>query len=146
MTSVSPARTAAIGLVFGLAWLCCLASAQSDVDQAFAGSRKYGPTTPSGYYVRVAPSLLTMSHSQQRRLSVMVEDAAGRPVDGVLVTLAPSEGTVVTTTSRTRGGVVTGTYTPGVGGDRPRTAFITVTVEDLEVTVFIDIVPAVFGK
>jgi hypothetical protein len=127
-------------------WLCCLAFAQSSTDQAPPASRRYGPTTPSGYYVRVTPSLLTMSYSQQRRLSVMVEDAAGRPVDGVLVTFAPSEGTVLTTTSRTRGGVVTGTYTPGAGGDRPRTAFITITVEDLEVTVFIDIVPAVFGR
>jgi hypothetical protein len=146
MTSASPTRILACGLVLGLAWLCCLAFAQSRTDQAPLAGRRYGPTAPSGYYVRVAPSLITMPYSQQRHLSVTVEDAAGRPVDGVLVTFAPSEGTVLTTTSRTRGGEVTGTYTPGGGGDRPRTVFITITVEDLEVTAFINIVPTVFSK
>lgn len=147
LTGQSPRcfRLAAWSLVCGLVWLCCLGFAQTRPDPSAAG-RSYGPTTPGGYYVRVAPSLLTMSHSQQHRLRVMVEDAAGRPVDGVLVTFAPSEGTVVTTTSRTRGGVVAAMYTPGTGGDRPRTAFMTITVEDLDVTVFIDIVPAVFGR
>jgi hypothetical protein len=41
---------------------------------------------------------------------------------------------------------VTGIYTVTTGSDNPRSAFVVVTVEDVEVTVFIDIVPAVFGR
>jgi hypothetical protein len=77
---------------------------------------------------------------------VTVEDAAGQPTDDVLVGFVPSEGTVTTGASRTRGGTVTGTFTVATGSDSPRTAFVIVTVEDVEVTVFIDIVPAVVGR
>jgi hypothetical protein len=75
-----------------------------------------------------------------------VEDAAGQPTDDVLVRFVPSEGTLTTETSRTRGGTVTGTFAVATGSDSPRTAFVIVTVEDVEVTVFIDIVPAVVGR
>jgi hypothetical protein len=87
-----------------------------------------------------------MSHSQQQQVQVHVEDAVGQPVDGVLVHFLPSEGTVTTGSSVARGGVVTGMFTVAAGSDNPRSAFIIVTVEDVEVTVFIDIVPAVFGR
>lgn len=146
MTSARSARLAVLGPVLGLVWLCCLMPARGYADLQSPTRSRYGPTAPGGYYVRIVPALITMAHSQQQPLTVAVEDAAGRPVDAVLVTFTPSEGTVVTATSRTRGGTVTGTYTPGAGGDRPRTAFVTITVEDLDLTVFIDIVPAVFGR
>lgn len=110
------------------------------------GGRLYGPTTPSGYYVRLAPSAITMSHTQRPQLTVAVEDATGQPVDDILVSFMPSEGSVTTGTSRTRGGVVTGLFAAAVGSDHPRTAFVIITVEDLDVTVFINIVPAVFGR
>jgi hypothetical protein len=87
-----------------------------------------------------------MIHTQRPSLTVTVEDAAGQPVDDVLVRFAPSEGSIATGTSQTRGGTVTGLYTAPTGSDSPRTAFVIVTVEDTEVTVFIDIVPAVFGR
>jgi hypothetical protein len=77
---------------------------------------------------------------------VTVEDDAGQPIDDILVSFLPSEGTVVTETSHTRSGTVTGTFTAATGSDSPRTAFVVVTVENVEVTVFIDIVPAVFGR
>jgi hypothetical protein len=108
--------------------------------------RRYGPTTPNGYYVRVQPSSMTISHTQRPQVTVTVEDAAGQPVDDVLVSFVPSEGAIATGTSRTRGGEVTGTFTTATGSDNPRTAFIIVTVENVEATVFIDIVPAVFGR
>ena len=75
-----------------------------------------------------------------------VENAAGQLVDDVLVTFTPSEGALATGSSRTRGGTVVGTFTAAPGSDSPRTAFLVVTVEDVEVTVFIDIVPVVFGR
>jgi hypothetical protein len=108
--------------------------------------RRYGPTTPSGYSVRIEPQAFSMSHSQQQQVQVRVEDAVGQPVDGVLVHFLPSEGTVTTGSSLTRGGVVTGTFAVAAGSDNPRSAFIIVTVEDVDVTVFVDIVPAVFGR
>jgi hypothetical protein len=108
--------------------------------------RRYGPTVPGGYYVRVQPSTLTMSHTQRASMTVTVEDAAGQPVDDVLVSFVPSEGEVATGTSRTRGGEVTGTYTAATGSDAPRTAVVVVTVENVEATIFVDIVPAVFGR
>jgi hypothetical protein len=67
-------------------------------------------------------------------------------VEDVLVTFAPSEGTVTTSSSQTRGGIVVGTFAAAPGSDSPRTAFLVAAVEDVEVTVFIDIVPAVFGR
>jgi hypothetical protein len=39
-----------------------------------------------------------------------------------------------------------GTYVAASGSDSPRTAFLVAAVEDVEVTIFIDIVPAVFGR
>jgi hypothetical protein len=108
--------------------------------------RRYGPTTPSGYYVRLEPSGITMAHTQRPRVTVTVEDAAGQPVEGVQVRFTASEGNVTTDTSHTRNGVVTGTFAAATGSDSPRTAFVIVTVEDVDITVFIDIVPAVFGR
>jgi hypothetical protein len=96
--------------------------------------------------VRIEPQAFSMSHSQQQQVQVRVEDAVGQPVDGVLVHFLPSEGTVTTGSSLTRGGVVTGTFAVAAGSDNPRSAFIIVTVEDVDVTVFVDIVPAVFGR
>jgi uncharacterized repeat protein (TIGR01451 family) len=87
-----------------------------------------------------------MSNNQRAQLTVAVENAAGQPVDDVLVTFTPSEGMVTTGSSATRGGTVVGTFTAAPGSDSPRTAFLVVTVENVEVTVFVDIVPAVFGR
>jgi len=111
-----------------------------------AAGHRYGPTTPGGYYVRVEPRAVTMSSNQNPPITVAVENAAGQPVDEVLITFTPSEGTLTTGSSRTRGGTVVGTFTAAPGSDSPRTAFLIVAVEDVEVTVFIDIVPAVFGR
>lgn len=109
-------------------------------------SRKYGPTTPGGYYVRITPRAVTMSQPQRPQVTVTVENVTGQSVDDVLVTFLPSEGEVITGQSRTRGGTVTGTFAAAAGSDSPRTASLVVTVEDLAITVFIDIVPAVFGR
>ena len=75
-----------------------------------------------------------------------VENAAGQPMEDVLVTFTPSEGAFTTSSSRTRGGAVVGTFVAAPGSDNPRTAFLVATVENVEVTIFIDIVPAVFGR
>ena len=107
---------------------------------------RYGPTTPGGYYVRVAPRTVTMANTQRPQLTVAVENAAGQPMEDVLVTFTLSEGTFTTGSSRTRGGTVVGTYVAASGSDSPRTAFLVATVEDVEITIFIDIVPAVFGR
>ncbi|HEY7490328.1 MAG TPA: hypothetical protein VIH59_04385 [Candidatus Tectomicrobia bacterium] len=96
--------------------------------------------------MRIKPLALTMAHMQQPPVVVTVEDGTGQPVDDVLVGFVPSEGAVATETSHTRGGTVTGTFTAATGSDSPRMAFVVVTVENVEVTVFIDIVPAVFGR
>ena len=109
-------------------------------------ARRYGPTSPSGYYVRLEPSAITMSHTQHPQVTVTVHDASNQPVDDVFVGFTPSEGSITTGTSRTRGGTVTGTFRAATGSDSPRTAFVVVTVEDVDITVFIDIVPAVFGR
>jgi hypothetical protein len=87
-----------------------------------------------------------MSHSQRPRLTVMVEDTSGQPIDDVLVNFTPSGGHITTGTSHTRGGTVTVTFIATTGSDSPRTAFVIVTVENVEVTIFIDIVPAVVGR
>ena len=89
---------------------------------------------------------MTMAHTQWPQITVAVENAAGQPLDDVLVTFTPSEGTFTTSSSRTRGGTVVGTFIAAPGSDSPRTAFLVAAVEDVEVTVFIDIVPAVFGR
>lgn len=129
-----------IGILLGLGQLAW--GAGPGVSQG----RRYGPATPGGYYVRVEPRAVTMSNNQNPRVTVAVENAAGQPVDDVLVTFAPSEGTLTTGSSHTRGGTVVGTFTAAPGSDNPRTAFLVVTVENVEVTIFIDITPAVFGR
>ena len=87
-----------------------------------------------------------MSHNQRARVTVHVEDAAGQPVNDVLVTFTASEGRMVADASHTRDGEITGDFTVATGSDSPRTAFVIVAVEDVKVTVFIDIVPAVYGR
>ena len=131
-------------LVYGTWWLAFAAGHAEG--QPSATGRRYGPTMPSAHYVRVTPSSLYMTHTQRPSLTVTVEDASGQPADDVLVRFAPSEGSITTGTSHTRGGTVTGMYTATTGSDSPHTAFVIVTVEDVEVTVFIDIVPVVFGR
>ena len=108
--------------------------------------RRYGPSKPSGYLVRVEPSAVTLSHSQRQPIQVTVENEAGELIDGVPVQFRASEGSISTDHHETRGGTVTGTFAVGTGSDQPRTAFVVVTVEDVKFTVFIDIVPAVFGR
>lgn len=101
----------------------------------------------SDYRLRVEPGLLTMRHTERPRLTVAVEDAAGQPVEDVQVDFTVSEGVVTPDgSSRTQGGRVTGTFTPAFGGDNPRRAFVVVSAAGHEVTVFIDIVPAVYGR
>jgi uncharacterized iron-regulated membrane protein len=109
-------------------------------------TRYYGSTTPSGYRVRVEPQAVTLSHSQRQTIHVTVENEAGQPIDGVAVQFRASEGSVATNSHETRGGTVTGTFAAATGSDQPRTVFVVVTVENVKVTVFIDIVPAVFGR
>ena len=128
----------------GLAGSIAFSASQGRGSQ-IAGHR-YGPTTPGGYYVRVEPRAVTMAHTQRPQLTVAVENAAGQPLEDVLVTFTPSEGTFTTSSSRTRGGTVVGTFIAAPGSDSPRTAFLVAAVEDVEVTVFIEIVPAVFGR
>jgi hypothetical protein len=148
MTLANASRLVGVGvlacLVYGTWWLAFAAGRVEG--QSGVTGRRYGPTTPSAHYVRVIPSSLYMSHTQRPSLTVTVEDGSGQPADDVLVRFAPSEGSITTGTSHTRGGTVTGMYTVTTGSDSPRTAFVIVTVEDVEVTVFIDIVPAVFGR
>ena len=107
----------------------------------------YGQDGGRGYRLRVEPGMLTMQHTERPRLTVAVEDAAGQPVNDVQVDFTVSEGVVTPTDSgRTRNGRVTGTFTPAFGGDNPRRAFVVVSAAGHEVTVFIDIVPAVYGR
>jgi len=147
MISAKPLPLFVAGILVGLGWLAgsiALSGSQGHGSQ-IAGHR-YGPTTPGGYYVRVDPRAVTMAHTQRPQLTVAVENAAGQPLEDVLVTFTPSEGTFTTSSSRTRGGTVVGTFIAAPGSDSPRTAFLVAAVEDVEVTVFIDIVPAVFGR
>ena len=111
-----------------------------------SAQRRYGPSTPGGYYVRVDPATIHMTHNQPAPLTVTVEDAAGQPVDDVLVHFTPSQGQLATASNLTQNGVVTATYTAPSGGDATHSAFVIVKVDDVEVTVFVDIVPAVFGR
>lgn len=127
-----------------LAWGVALGASQGRGPQL--SGHRYGPTTPGGYYVRVEPRAVTMAHTQRPQITVAVENAAGQPAEDVLVTFTPSEGTCTTGSSRTRGGTVVGTFAAASGSDSPRTAFLVAAVENVEVTVFIDIVPAVFGR
>ena len=107
----------------------------------------YGQDGERGYRLRVEPGMMTMQHTERPRLTVAVEDASGQPVDDVRVDFTVSEGVVTPDgSSRTQDGRVTGTFTPAVGGDDPRRAFVVVSAAGHEVTVFIDIVPAVYGR
>ena len=89
---------------------------------------------------------MTMAYMQRPQITVAVANVAGQPVEDVLVTFTPSEGAFTTASSRTRGGTVVGTFTAASGSDNPRTAFLVAIVEDVEVTIFIDIVPVVFQR
>ena len=147
MISAKPLPPFVVGMLVCLGWLAwsvALSASQGRGPQP-AGPR-YGPTTPGGYYVRVEPRAVLMAHNQQPQLTVAVEDAAGHPVEDVLVTFTPSEGTFTTGSSRTRGGTVVGTFVVSPGSDNPRTAFLVAAVENVEVTVFINIVPVVFQR
>ena len=121
----------------------CLATALSCL--AFAAFA-YGQEGDR-YRLRVEPGMLTMRHTERPRLTVAVEDALGQPVDDVQVDFTASEGVLTPDgSSRTQDGRVTGTFTPAYGGDNPRRAFVVVSAAGHEVTVFIDIVPAVHGR
>jgi hypothetical protein len=147
MISAKPLPLFVTGMLVCLGWLAwsVALSVSQGCGSQIAGHR-YGPTTPGGYYVRVAPRAVTMAYMQRPQLTVAVENAAGQPVEDVLVTFTPSEGTFTTSSSRTRGGTVVGTFVAASGSDSPRTASLVAAVEDVAVTVFIDIVPAVFGR
>ena len=107
----------------------------------------HGQDGDEGYRLRVEPGTLTMRHTERPRLIVSVEDAAGRPVDDVKVDFTVSEGVLTPDgTGRTQNGRVTATFTPSVGADNPRRAFVVVAAGGVDVTVFIDIVPAVHGR
>jgi hypothetical protein len=139
MISAKPLPPFVAGMLVCLGWLAwsvALGATQG------CGSRMAGHR----YYVRVEPRAVTMAHNQRPQLTVAVEDAAGRPVEDVLVMFTPSEGTFTTGSSRTRGGTVVGTFVVDPGSDSPRTAFLVATVENVEVTVFIDIVPVVYQR
>lgn len=132
-----------VSLVGGLT---ALMPSQSHSGPFSPKGRQYGPTTPSGYGVRVSPHLITMAHSQRRAIEVYVEMPDGQPADGVAVRFRPSEGVVSQEHPETRGGLATGQFEVSPSGDQPRTATIVVSVENVDITVFIDIVPAVFGR
>ena len=136
-----------LGYLLGLtAFFLASLSSQSEGGFLNSDGRLYGPTSPSGYVVRVSPGTLTTAHSQPAEITVSVENAAGQPVDDVLVQFLPSEGRIDAGSSQTRGGVITGTFRVGTGSDSPRTAFIMVIVENVDITVFVDIVPSVYGR
>ena len=101
----------------------------------------------TGYRLRVEPGTLTMRHTERPRLVVSLEDASGRPVDDVQVDFTVSEGVLTPEgSSRTQNGRVTATFTPASGSDNPRRAFVVVAAAGVDVTVFIDIVPAIHGR
>ena len=134
MTSVNSTRRALRCLAAALGCLAFLTPA-------------YGQDGGEGYRLRVEPGILTMRHTERPRLVVSVEDASGRPVDGLQVDFTASEGDLAPDGSgRTRNGRVTATFTPASGADNPRRAFVVVAAGGLDVTVFIDIVPAVHGR
>lgn len=147
MTLVKRRAWPAAVVLLGFSWLvwdAAWSSAQSR--PSLPVGTRYGPTTPGGYYVRVAPRAVTMSHTQRPDVTVAVETADGQPVDEVLVTFLPSEGLFTTASSRTRGGTVVGTFTAAAGSSHPHTASLVASVEDVDITIFLDIVPAVLGR
>jgi hypothetical protein len=147
MISAKPLPLFVAGMLVCLGWLAWTVALSASQGRGLQPSgHRYGPTTPGGYYVRVQPRAVTMANIQRPQITVAVENAAGQPMEDVLVTFTPSEGTFTTSSSQTRGGTVVGTFVAAPGSDSPRTAFLVAAVEDVEVTVFIDIVPAVFGR
>lgn len=126
-------------------WLMVSLSGCAEAKVLFA-QRRYGPSTPGGYYVRLDPAMLHLAHYRSASLTVTVEDAAGQPVDDVLVRFTHAQGEVKTASNLTQNGVVVGTYAPPPGSDAFHSDFVIVSVEDVEVPVFIDIVPAVYGR
>jgi hypothetical protein len=107
----------------------------------------YGQDEGPGYRLRVEPGALTMRHTERPRLVVSVEDDSGQPVDDLKVDFIVSEGVLTPDgSSRTQNGRVTATFTPAFGADNPRRAFVVVAAGGLDVTVFIDIVPAIHGR
>ncbi len=147
MTLVNNPRFRILALLVGVGWsVSWLLPNLSDGGLLSLQARRYGPTTPGGYTVRVAPQAAVMAHSQRQAIQVTIEDGAGKPANGVAVRFQASEGTVTTDASETRDGSVIGTFAVATGSDQPRTAVIAVSVEDVEITVFIDVVPAVYGR
>ena len=107
----------------------------------------HGQDGDPGYRLRVEPGTLTMRHTERPRLIVSVEDASGRPVNDVEVDFTVSEGVLTPDGSgRTQNGRVTATFTPAFGADNPRRAFVVVAAGGVDLTVFIDIVPAIHGR
>ena len=134
MISASSSRRILCGLAAGLGILVFLTLA-------------HGQDGSPGYRLRVESGTLTMRHTERPRLIVSVEDASGRPVDDVKVDFTVSEGVLTPDgTSRTQNGRVTATFTPASGADNPRRAFVVVAAAGVDVTVFIDIVPAIHGR
>ena len=110
-------------------------------------SMAYGQDDGAGFRLRVEPGTLTIRHTERPRLLVSVEDASGQPIDDVQVDFTVSEGVLTPDgSSRTRNGQVTATFAPASGADNPRRAFVVVAAGGLDVTVFIDIVPAIHGR
>ncbi len=149
MTSVSH-RHIQICLIISCIGLACsfigLTPSPSHGGLFSAQARRYGPTTPGGYVVQVSPHATTMAHSQRRAIEVYVETPDGKPADGVAIRFRPSEGVVTQDHRETRDGLAAGQFEVSPGSDQPRTATIVVSVENVDITVFIDIVPAVFGR
>ena len=148
MTSVSSLHRRPV-IWLGLALACALiglAPTPSRSGPLSLRAQPYGPTTPGGYAVRVSSHAASMAHSQRRAIDVYVETADGQPADGVAVRFRPSEGVVEPDRPTTHDGRATGLFAAPPGGDQPRTATVVVSVENLDITVFIDIVPAVFGR
>ena len=134
MISASSSRRILCGLTAGLGILVFLTLA-------------HGQDGDPGYRLRVEPGTLTMRHTERPRFIVSVEDASGRPVDDVKVDFTVSEGVLMPDgSSRTQNGRVTATFTPASGADNPRRAFVVVAAGGVDVTVFIDIVPAIHGR
>ena len=149
MTSVNPLLHRCSVTWLGLALACAtlvLAPTPSRSGPLSLRAQPYGPTTPGGYAVRVSSRADSMPHSQRRAIDVYVETPDGEPADGVAVRFRPSEGVVEPDHPETRSGRATGLFAAPPGSDQPRTATVVVSVENLDITVFIDIVPAVFGR
>lgn len=139
-------RWSLYGLLIAMGlWLMVSMSGCAEAKGLFA-QRRYGPSKPGGYYVRLDPAMLHLAHYRSASLTVTVEDAAGKPVDDVLVRFTHAQGEMKTASNLTQDGKVVGTYLPPPGSDAFHSDYVVVSVEDVEVPVFIDIVPAVYGR